>query len=84
MTTIQPQRIEGSSGALPSDGLSRFIGAGAWVAIASGLAMAAPARDLGGGPWLARTEDGAIEYLVLTIYDRVSRTAVATERDSPT
>jgi hypothetical protein len=41
MTTIQPQRIEGSSGALPSDGLSRFIGAGAWVAIASGLAMAA-------------------------------------------
>jgi hypothetical protein len=40
MTTIQPQRKEGPSGALPSDGLARFIGAGAWVAIASGIAMA--------------------------------------------
>src|SRR5829696_3620227 len=40
MTTIQPQRIEGPSGALPSDGLSRFVRAGAWAAIASGVAMA--------------------------------------------
>src|SRR5215216_4558119 len=29
------------SEALPSDGLSRFIGAGAWAAIVSGLALAA-------------------------------------------
>jgi hypothetical protein len=41
MTTIQPQRTEDSSGSLPSDGLSRFIGAGAWAAMASGIAMAA-------------------------------------------
>src|SRR5215210_5318923 len=40
MTTIQPQRMEVPSGALPSDGLSRFIGAGAWAAKASGIAMA--------------------------------------------
>jgi len=40
-TTRQAQRhrIEVSSEALPSDGLSRFIRAGAWAAIASGLAM---------------------------------------------
>jgi hypothetical protein len=36
----QQQRIKVPSDALPSDGLSRFIGAGAWAAIASGLAMA--------------------------------------------
>lgn len=39
MTTTQQQRIEVPSGALPSDGLSRFIGMGAWAAIVSGLAL---------------------------------------------
>jgi hypothetical protein len=39
MTTTQQQRIEGSSEALPSDGLSRFVRAGAWVAIVAGLAL---------------------------------------------
>src|SRR5919112_1245362 len=39
MTTIQPERLEGPPGSLPSGGLSRFIGAGAWAAIASGLAL---------------------------------------------
>jgi hypothetical protein len=41
MTTLQQQRTEAPSGALPSDGLSRFIGAGAWAAMASGSAMVA-------------------------------------------
>jgi hypothetical protein len=41
MTTTQQQRIKVPSEALPSDGLSRFIGAGAWAAIASGVALAA-------------------------------------------
>lgn len=41
MKTIQPQRGEVSSGALPADGLSRFIGAGAWAAMVSGLALVA-------------------------------------------
>jgi len=40
MTTQQP-RIMVSSETLPSDGLSRFIRAGAWAAIVSGLALAA-------------------------------------------
>jgi len=40
MTTHQ-QRIKVPSEALPSDGLSRFIGASAWAAIASGLALVA-------------------------------------------
>ena len=39
MTTTQQQRTKVSSKALPSDGLSRFIDAGAWAAIASGVAM---------------------------------------------
>src|SRR5215218_4740847 len=41
MTTqhTQQQRIKAPSGALPSDRLSRFIGAGAWAAIVSGLAL---------------------------------------------
>jgi hypothetical protein len=39
--TTQQQRIKASSEALSSDGLSRFIGAGAWAAIVSGLAVAA-------------------------------------------
>jgi len=39
MTTHQ-QRIEVPSEALPSDGLSRFIRAGGWAAIVSGLALA--------------------------------------------
>ena len=39
MTTLQQRRTKVSSKALPSDGLSRFIGAGAWAAIASGVAM---------------------------------------------
>ena len=38
--TAQQQRIEVPSEALPSDGLSRFIRAGAWAAIVSGLALA--------------------------------------------
>jgi len=38
--TTQQQRIMVPSEALPSDGLSRFIWAGAWAAIASGLALA--------------------------------------------
>jgi hypothetical protein len=40
MTTTQQQTIKDPSEALPSDGLTRFIGWGAWAAIASGLAMA--------------------------------------------
>ena len=39
--TTQQQRINAPSEALPSDGLSRFISAGAWAAIVSGLALAA-------------------------------------------
>ena len=39
MTTTQQQRIMVSSGALPSDGLSRFVRAGAWAAMVSGLAL---------------------------------------------
>src|SRR5918997_952011 len=41
MTTQQPQqrRIEVPSEALPSDGLSRFVRAGAYAAIVSGLAL---------------------------------------------
>jgi hypothetical protein len=44
MTTTQrlpQQRIEASSEAPPSDGFSRFVGAGAWAAIVSGLALIA-------------------------------------------
>src|SRR5215218_1767048 len=37
--TTQQQKIKVPSEALPSDGLSRFIGAGAWAAIVSGLAL---------------------------------------------
>ena len=40
MTTAQQQTIKAPSGALPSDGLTRFIAWGAWAAISSGLAMA--------------------------------------------
>ena len=42
MTTTQhtqQQRIKAPSGALPSDGLSRFVRAGAWAAMVSGLAL---------------------------------------------
>ena len=39
MTTTQQQRMKTPSGALPSDGLARFVRAGAWVAIVSGLAL---------------------------------------------
>jgi hypothetical protein len=42
MTTTQhtqQQRIKAPSGALPSDGLSRFVRAGAWAAIVSALAL---------------------------------------------
>ena len=39
--TTQQQRIKVSSEALPSDGLFRFVRAGAWAAIVSGLALAA-------------------------------------------
>jgi hypothetical protein len=39
--TTQQQRINAPSEALPSDGLSRFLQAGAWAAIASGLALVA-------------------------------------------
>ena len=43
MTTQQSQQqgIKTPSAALPSDGLSRFVRAGAWAAIASGLALVA-------------------------------------------
>ena len=41
MTTTQQQRIKSPSEAPPSDGLSRFVRAGAWAAIASGVALAA-------------------------------------------
>jgi hypothetical protein len=40
MTATQQQTIKDPSEALPSDGLTRFIGWGAWAAIASGVAMA--------------------------------------------
>jgi hypothetical protein len=39
--TTQQQKIRAPSEALPSDGLSRFVRAGAWAAIVSGLALAA-------------------------------------------
>src|ERR671914_3050327 len=39
MTTTHQQRIEVSSEALPSDGLSRFVRMGAWAALLSGLAL---------------------------------------------
>src|SRR5215204_2276293 len=41
VAAAQQQRIKAPSEALPPDGLSRFIRAGAWAAIASGLALAA-------------------------------------------
>ena len=41
MTTLKQQRTEVLSEALPSDGLSRFIRAGAWAAMVGGSAMAA-------------------------------------------
>jgi len=39
MTTLRQQRTEAPLGASPSDGLSRFVGAGVWAAMAGGLAM---------------------------------------------
>jgi hypothetical protein len=39
MTTLQQQGREASSEVLPSDGLSRFVRWGAWVAMVSGLAV---------------------------------------------
>src|ERR671917_873684 len=39
MTTTQQQRNMVSSGAPPSDGLSRFVRAGAWAAMVGGLAL---------------------------------------------
>jgi hypothetical protein len=39
MTTLRQQRTEAPSGASTSDGLSRFIGAGAWAAMAGGSAL---------------------------------------------
>src|SRR5918996_995127 len=39
MTKMHQQRMEVSSEALPSDGLSRFVRAGAWAAMVSGLAL---------------------------------------------
>src|ERR671916_3446711 len=39
MTTTQQQRIMASSGAPPSDGMSRFVRMGAWAAMVSGLAL---------------------------------------------
>jgi hypothetical protein len=41
MTTLQQPREEAPSEALPSDGLSRFVRAGAWAAMVSGLALVA-------------------------------------------
>jgi hypothetical protein len=40
MATTPQQRVMVPSEALPTDGLSRFVRAGAWAAIASGLALA--------------------------------------------
>src|SRR5918994_6272906 len=40
LTMTQQQGIKAPSEVLPSDGLSRFIGAGAWAAIVSGVAIA--------------------------------------------
>lgn len=39
MTTTHQQRRKVPSEALPSDGLSRFVRAGAWAAMVSGLAL---------------------------------------------
>jgi hypothetical protein len=39
MTTTQQQRLKVPSEALSSDGLTRFVRAGAWAAMVSGLAM---------------------------------------------
>ena len=39
MTTTQQQRIMAPSGALPSDGMSRFVRMGAWAAMVSGVAL---------------------------------------------
>jgi hypothetical protein len=39
MTTLRRQRTGAPSGTLPSDGLSRFVGAGAWAAMAGGSAL---------------------------------------------
>src|ERR687889_2556552 len=39
MTKMHQQRIEVSSEALPSDGLSRFVRMGAWAAMVSGVAV---------------------------------------------
>src|SRR5919107_6128123 len=39
MTSTQQQRVEIPSEALPSDGISRFVRAGAWAAMVSGLAL---------------------------------------------
>ena len=39
--TTQQERINAPSEALPSDGLSRFVRAGAWAAMVRGLALAA-------------------------------------------
>jgi hypothetical protein len=39
MTTLQQQGREASSEVLPLDGLSRFVRAGAWAAMVSGLAL---------------------------------------------
>jgi hypothetical protein len=41
MTMTRQQMTEASSEAPPSDGFSRFVGAGAWAAIVSGLALMA-------------------------------------------
>src|SRR5215217_9485516 len=41
MMTAQQQKIKVPSAALPPDGQSRFVRAGAWAAIASGLALVA-------------------------------------------
>jgi hypothetical protein len=40
MTTTQQQEPKVPSEARPSDGLTRFVGAGAWAAVVSGVAMA--------------------------------------------
>ena len=40
MTTTQQQELKVPSEAPPFDGLTRFVGAGAWAAVVSGVAMA--------------------------------------------
>src|SRR5918998_693187 len=55
MMTLKQQRTKSPSGALPSDGLSPFIGAGAWAAVATSLLvdwLVVPHEQLGAEAFL--------------------------------